>query len=62
MGWKTVMTDLEIALRAAINVLRDSVECSRMPNGAFLSPEARDVHAKAIDQLETLLREALEDE
>jgi hypothetical protein len=62
MGGKTVMTDLEIALRVAVNVLRDSVESGKMPSAAPLCPEARDAHAKAIDQLETLLREALEDE
>jgi hypothetical protein len=51
------MTDIEIALHAAINVLRDTVECQRMPSGLPLQPDAVQVHALAADRLERLLRE-----
>lgn len=43
------------ALRAAINVLRDSVESGQMPNGQKLTPDAADVHARAADCLEAML-------
>jgi hypothetical protein len=49
--------DIEMALEAAINVLRDRVECQRMPSGLPLQPDAVEVHAQAADRLERLLRE-----
>ena len=52
------MIDTEIALEAAINVLRDSVESRRMPSGLPLQPDAVEVHARAADLLERLLRQA----
>jgi len=45
------MTEDEIAFRAAINVLRDSVENGRMPSGWPLAPNAADLHER-----ETLVR------
>jgi RimJ/RimL family protein N-acetyltransferase len=51
------MTETEIALEAAINVLRDSVESQRMPSGLPLQPDAVEIHARAADHLERLLRE-----
>ena len=53
------MTDTEIALRAAINILRDSVESRRMPSGEPLQPDGVALLARAADHLETLLRQAL---
>jgi hypothetical protein len=49
------VTETEIAFRAAINVLRDSVESRRMPSGERLEPDAVDAHARAADHLEHLL-------
>jgi hypothetical protein len=34
------MTEDEIALHAAVNVLRDSIESGRMPSGEPLQPDA----------------------
>jgi hypothetical protein len=51
------MTETEIAFRVAINVLRDSVESRRMPSGLPLQPDAVEIHARAADQLEHLLRQ-----
>ena len=51
------MTETEIAYQAAINVLRDSVECQRMPSGLPLQPDAVEVHTRAADLLERLLRQ-----
>jgi len=51
------VTETEIAFRAAINVLRDSVECQRMPSGLPLQLDAVEIHARAADHLEHLLRE-----
>jgi len=50
------MTDDEIALRAAINVLHDSAESGRMPSGIALTPDAVALHAHAALYLESLLR------
>jgi len=50
------MTDDEIALRAAINVLRDSIESRRMPSGEPLDPDAAALHERAALHLEALLR------
>jgi hypothetical protein len=52
------MTEHEIACRAAINVLRDSVESRRMPSGLDLTPDAADVHERAARYLERLARKA----
>jgi hypothetical protein len=51
------VTETEIAFRAAINVLRDIVECQRMSSGLPLLPDAVEIHARAADHLEHLLRE-----
>lgn len=51
-----IMSEEEIALRAAINVLRDSVESMRMPSGAALTPDAAVLHERAALHLEALLR------
>ena len=53
------MTETEIAFRAAINVLRDSVESRRMPSGEPLQPDGVALHARAADHIEDLLRQAL---
>ncbi len=50
------MTMDEVALRAALNVLRDSVESKRMPSGLPLEGDGLEVHEKAIDHLEAMLR------
>jgi len=49
------MTEDEIALRAAVNVLRDSIESGRMPSGIALPPDAADLHERAARHLETRL-------
>ena len=49
----------EIALRAAINVLRDTIESRRMPSGQPLARDAAELHERAVDRLETLLRMAV---
>ena len=51
------MTPDEIALRAALNVLRDSVESKRMPSGLPLDAAALDLHQHAIEHLEPLLQQ-----
>jgi hypothetical protein len=53
-----IITETEIAYHAAINVLRDSVESRRMPSGEPLGPDAVEVHARAADHLEHLLRQS----
>ncbi|AOH87095.1 hypothetical protein AWL63_23220 (plasmid) [Sphingomonas panacis] len=50
------MTDNEIAFRAAINLLRDSVESGKMPSGEKLTAESRALHERAAEHLEELLR------
>jgi hypothetical protein len=52
------MTDDEIAFRAAINVLRDTLESRRMPSGLPLAPDAAELHERAARHLEMLLRRA----
>jgi hypothetical protein len=52
------MTDNEIAFRAAINVLRDTLESRRMPSGVPLAPDAAELHERAARHLEMLLRRA----
>jgi hypothetical protein len=51
------MTETKIAYRATINVLRD-IESGRMPSGIALSPDAAELHARAVAHLESMLREA----
>ena len=50
------MTDNEIAFRAAINLLRDSVESGNMPSNERLTAESRALHERAAEHLEGLLR------
>ena len=50
----------ELALLAAINVLRDSIETGRMPSGVALEPEALVMHEAAIVECERLLAAARE--
>jgi hypothetical protein len=52
------MIETETALRAAIDILRDSIECRRMPSGELLAVEAVILHARAADHLESLLPES----
>jgi len=52
------MTDGEIAFRAAINVLRDSIETGCMPSGIALEPLALAVHEAAITAFEHMLSPA----
>lgn len=49
----------ELALRAAINVPRDSIESGRMPSGLALAPEALAMHEAAIVECEQLLVQAM---
>jgi len=51
-----IMTEDEIAFRAAINVLRDSIESGRMPSGQPLAPDAAALHERAARHLEALVR------
>lgn len=51
------MTNDEIALRAAINVLRDSIESRRMPSGLKLTLYAMRCHELAQRRLEAMLVE-----
>lgn len=46
----------DIALRAAINLLRDSAECGRMPSGEKLPPDAVELHRQAAERLDALRR------
>ena len=52
----TTTIDDQIALRAAIDVLRESVECGRMPSGQTLEPDVAALHARAAEHLDELLR------
>lgn len=51
------MTDAEIALMAAINVLRASIECGRLPSGVVLAPDAVALHEQAVRTLEGLRKD-----
>ena len=51
-----IMTEDEIAFRAAINVLRDSIESGQMPSGQPLTPDAAALHERAARHLEALVR------
>jgi hypothetical protein len=46
----------DTALRAAINLLRDSAETGRMPSGEQLPADALELHRQAADHLDTLRR------
>ncbi|HQS14877.1 hypothetical protein [Reyranella sp.] len=48
------MSDMEIALRTAASVLRDSVESGRMPSGAWLTVDVKLSYENAARQLERL--------
>jgi hypothetical protein len=48
----------EIAFRAAITVLRDSVESRRMSWGEPLEPDGVTLHARLADHMENLLCQA----
>jgi hypothetical protein len=52
------MSEDEIALHAAINVLRDSIESRRMPSGEPLPPDSVALHERAAQHLEAILRRA----
>jgi hypothetical protein len=56
IGRPIAMNEDEIALRAAINVLRDSIESGRMPSGEPLVPDAAALHERAALHLDLLLR------
>ncbi|WP_250508170.1 MULTISPECIES: hypothetical protein [unclassified Caballeronia] len=45
----------DLALRTAINALRDIVESKRMPNGIPLSDDERELHRLSADELEKQL-------
>ena len=47
----------EIALRAAINVLRDTLESRRMPSGLALESDAHELHERAVRRLEEMLHQ-----
>lgn len=49
------------ALRLAINVLRDSVECRRMPSGVELNDACVNLHLDASDALEQCLTDLTAD-
>ena len=59
-GQNCTDVDTELALREAINELRDSIETGRMPSGIELEPAARAVHEAAISEFERLLALAAE--
>jgi hypothetical protein len=44
-----------LALRTAVNALRDIVESERMPNGIPLTDDERELHRLSADELETQL-------
>jgi hypothetical protein len=52
---RDISLQAELALRTALNVLRDSIETGRMPSGLALAPEALAMHAVAIVECERLL-------
>lgn len=53
------MSEDEIAFRAAINLLRDSIESGRMPSGEKLTSDSSALHQRAAEHLEALLRQSL---
>ncbi|WP_395708163.1 hypothetical protein [Reyranella sp.] len=55
------MTDDEIAFRAALNILRDTIESGRMPSGLTLTSEAKALHEKAADHFEKLVHVQADD-
>lgn len=55
------MTDDEIAFRAALNILRDSIESGRMPSGLPLEADAKALHERAADHLDKLVHAQADD-
>lgn len=55
------MTEDEIAFRAALNILRDSIESGRMPSGLALTPEAKALHERAADHFDKLVAAQADD-
>ena len=51
------MSELELALRAALNILRDSIESRRMPSGEPLDDAACALQERAVETLEARLRD-----
>jgi hypothetical protein len=49
------MTETELALRAAINMLRDAAESSRYPSGEPMPPDMVALHERAARHLEAML-------
>jgi hypothetical protein len=49
---RTTSADDESAFRAAINVLRDTIESRRMPSGLPLEPDAAALHERAAQHLD----------
>lgn len=47
----------ELALRTALNCLRDSLEFRRMPSGLRLEPDALAMHEQAARHLELMLHQ-----
>ena len=41
-----------VALTAAINLLRDSLESGKLPSGLPLDPASADLHRQAVEHLE----------
>jgi hypothetical protein len=54
------MITTAVALRAAINVLRDSAESRRMPNGEAIDESVVQLHLDAADTLEKSLASLLD--
>jgi hypothetical protein len=52
------MAETQIALRNAINVLRDTIEIQRMPSGEPLTPDTAALHERAAEHLGTPVRGA----
>jgi len=49
----------ELALRTALNVLRDSIETGRMPSGPMLAPETLAMRPAATAECKQLLASTL---
>jgi hypothetical protein len=50
-----MMVSPSLALRTAINALRDIAESQRMPNGIPLTQDERELHRLSADELEKQL-------
>lgn len=51
----TSITDDEIAFRAALNILRDSIESGRMPSGQAIASDVKALHQRAADHFGQLV-------